>query len=36
MSSDQEEAHSLRELEMHGTDPQDGLWGCPIRERWGL
>jgi hypothetical protein len=20
----------------HGRDPQDGHWGCPIRERWGL
>lgn len=20
----------------HGQDPQDGHWGCPIRERWGL
>jgi hypothetical protein len=20
----------------HGREPQDGHWGCPIRERWGL
>jgi hypothetical protein len=20
----------------HGRDPQDGHWGCPIREEWGL
>jgi len=20
----------------HGQDPEDGHWGCPIRERWGL
>jgi hypothetical protein len=20
----------------HGEDPQDGHWGCPIREHWGL
>ena len=20
----------------HGQDPQDGHWGCPMRERWGL
>ncbi len=19
-----------------GFDPQDGRWGCPMRERWGL
>jgi hypothetical protein len=25
------------ELEVvHGQDPGDGHWGCPIRERWGL
>jgi hypothetical protein len=25
------------ELEVvHGQDPRDGHWGCPIRERWGL
>lgn len=25
------------ELEVvHGQDPTDGHWGCPIRERWGL
>ena len=21
---------------LHGQDPSDGHWGCPIRERWGL
>src|SRR6267142_1674097 len=21
---------------VHGQDPGDGHWGCPIRERWGL
>lgn len=21
---------------LHGQDPGDGHWGCPIRERWGL
>jgi hypothetical protein len=21
---------------LHGQDPADGHWGCPIRERWGL
>ncbi len=21
---------------LHGQDPWDGHWGCPIRERWGL
>jgi len=27
----------LVELEVvHGQDPGDGHWGCPIRERWGL
>ena len=20
----------------HGQDPDDGHWGCPLRERWGL
>ena len=20
----------------HGQDPQDGQWGSPVRERWGL
>jgi hypothetical protein len=25
------------ELEvLHGQDPADGHWGCPIREWWGL
>src|SRR5262245_4110496 len=25
------------ELEvLHGQDPSDGHWGCPIREHWGL
>ena len=21
---------------LHGQDPDDRHWGCPIRERWGL
>ena len=21
---------------LHGQDPGDGHWGCPIREHWGL
>lgn len=21
---------------LHGQDPADGHWGCPVRERWGL
>lgn len=21
---------------LHGQDPSDGHWGCPIREHWGL
>ena len=21
---------------LHGQDPADNHWGCPIRERWGL
>ena len=25
------------ELEVwHGEDPQEGHWGCPVREKWGL